>query len=740
LNHTGLGGASRRWFGTTLWRFLREELEDSPGRRLAALRLFIGALAIAILSQTLLKPPHVAAVAVTIGLGLNPRANTGQSLEMGARMFGYLAVMAALSVVSLALAGNDPWLLLPWSFAVMTLALFHSRYTGQPTTIATWYSLVVLYSAATPSDNIYTALWVIPIMGGMGSGIWTLVQWTVKPQDPGRILVAEVVEHLAKVEHVLTERLADQEAPPRRRRQPVSSPAAGPGAFARSFELLRHTLLVHPALRAQRDASVRLLVEIDGLRRIAAWLDQTLSEAHRARPMSPRKLASYRRLHTACEMLRAGIAASRDVSGPVLNILAPEESGPDQRIPSLPMAMAASLRRIARALAAVHGHAAEQPLIEADTAADRPALPVWLGYDFWAANIDTVQYAIKFSLGAILCALAVQALAWPGIDTAILTCLVVAQTSLGADYRRSLLRFSGALLGGLCAYAYAILAQPAIDTIVGFAFATSPVFAIAAWVAAGSPRIAYMGKQIGYSFAIFVLHDLGPVTDLYLLRDRVLGILLGITVMGVLDYALWPRRSIGLARNRVAAALRSLAEFTARPADEYPLRETMLALRLSADKHLEAAQTLIGHAVLEPDARTQAQSQRRAELGALVRDAGELSDLLLIRRRYRTLGGIPFGTYPEPVRRHITAFDAALSAALKNAAEALQRESRIETNEAIGESQARLERISAEHHAVDRLPEEPARAWALRRTLDRQIVAMVERIVHRVGHLSESTA
>ncbi|MDD2768614.1 MAG: FUSC family protein [Methylococcus sp.] len=733
----GSDGNSRQWFGTTLLRFLRDEFKDSPGRKLGALRLFIGTMAIALVSETLLRPPHVAAVAITISLGLNPRANAGQSLELGLRMFGYLVVMAGLCIFSLALAGNEPWLLMPWSFAVMALALFHSRYIGQPTAIATWYSLVVLYSAATPQQNIYTALWVIPIMGGLGVGIWTLVQLAVKPQDPQRLLDTAIVGHLATVETVIAARLADHAGGAGRTERTRLS---APGNFAATLELLRHTQIVHPALRRKHNAYVRLLVEIDGLRRIAVWLDQSLPGEHRAQPMSPRKLDAYRRLRTACEALRLCVEESRDVSAQTLALL-PDPAADfatGQPIPSLPTAMAASFRRIAEAIAAIHAQTPTRALVEPDTGAgeEKPALPAWLGYEFWAANIDTVQYGIKFSLGAILCALIVQALAWPGIETAILTCLVVAQTSLGADYRQSLLRFSGAALGGLCAYAYALAAQPAIDTIVGFAFATAPVFALAAWIAAGSPRIAYMGKQIGYSFAIFVLHDLGPVTDLYLLRDRVLGIFLGIAVMGVLDYALWPRRSISLARNRTASALQALAAFTARPADAYPLREKMLALRITADKNLASAQDFVGHAALEPDATIASTSREREALSELIRDASDLSGLLLIRRRYRALGGVAFGDYPNTLRGHALAFDSGLAGALNRAAMVLQGREPGLGSEAIAELHRRLERGSAEHHAVDRLSAEPAMAWELRRMLDRQIVAIVERIERRATYLS----
>ena len=140
----------------------------------------------------------------------------------------------------------------------------------------------------------------------------------------------------------------------------------------------------------------------------------------------------------------------------------------------------------------------------------------------------------------------------------------------------------GAVVGGLGAYFYVWIFQSQLDTIAGFAVATAPFWALAAWISAGSERIAYLGRQLGFSFATFVLHDFGQVTDLAVPRDRVIGIFLGIIVMGILDYALWPRRSIVLARHHCTAALHTLAKFTTRLPDLGLMLKSTLPLRLSA--------------------------------------------------------------------------------------------------------------------------------------------------------------
>ena len=76
----------------------------------------------------------------------------------------------------------------------------------------------------------------------------------------------------------------------------------------------------------------------------------------------------------------------------------------------------------------------------------------------------------------------------------------------------------------------------------------------------GGPRTAYAGIQTALAFGIMLLGDFGPTTDLVSGRDRVLGILLGAGVMGVIDQVLWPVQARRAMRPTLARALRLMAE------------------------------------------------------------------------------------------------------------------------------------------------------------------------------------
>ncbi len=719
----------RFWFGTSLTQFLKAELRDFPERRVAALRLFIVALSIALVSQTLHVPP-LGAIALLVCLSYDAYANAGQSLMFGLRQLGYLIVTTLVSVFTLMFAGNDAWVLLSLSFIILALALFHARLIAWPTGIALWYSVAVLYSPSNPEAGVYNALWTVPLIGVLALGSWTIVHLTIKPQDPLKLLQASIAAQLAAVEYIFSVRLADSGLPGHR---PDVLKHPSVGGFGKLLALFANAELIHPAMQKRHKTYLLLLLEIDGLRQLTDWLDEVLAAEYRAQPMSQEKLNVYLAMQSSCAMLRLGVAESRDVSGQI-NLLLTDEvlhSYSGETNPSLLTALWRALQSIAGLMHDLH-----QPIApldsnnlkeETDGNEAHQWFPAWFGYEFWATHADSLQYGIKFSLGAILCMLVVEGLGWPDINTAIPTCLVAAQTSLGADYRLSLLRLSGATLGGLCAYFYVLVFQSQLDTVVGFALATTPFWAIAAWITAGSERIAYLGRQLGFSFALFVLHDFGAVTDLYLPRDRVIGILLGLVVMGILDYALWPRRSVVLARHHSVSALRTLAKFTIRLPDLSHLLQYTLPLRLSADKDLAAAHELIAHAVLEPDARLVQKTHERAALRTVIKDASHLSGLLQVRKRYRLLSGQQFSSFPDELQQHSRAFDASLETALEYSALVLEGERQVSRTE-VADKQLHLKQSYIEHLGIDSLSDDLAMEWKLRFMLDQQIVELIEKI------------
>ena len=86
---------------------------------------------------------------------------------------------------------------------------------------------------------------------------------------------------------------------------------------------------------------------------------------------------------------------------------------------------------------------------------------------------------------------------------------------------------------------------PHMESIVSLAFLTAAGAALAGWVAAGSERISYAGLQIALAFFMCIFQGFAPDTDFNTIRNRVVGIVLGITVTSIIFYSLWPEREAG---------------------------------------------------------------------------------------------------------------------------------------------------------------------------------------------------
>ncbi|WP_239007419.1 FUSC family protein, partial [Burkholderia diffusa] len=233
-------------------------------------------------------------------------------------------------------------------------------------------------------------------------------------------------------------------------------------------------------------------------------------------------------------------------------------------------------------------------------------------------NPDHVRYALKTTVAAMFCYLLYSQLDWSGIHTCFITCYMVSLGSTAETVEKLTLRIAGCIVGALIGTAALVFVVPSLSSI-GELMAL--VFAgawLAAWVAFGSPRIAYAGFQVAFAFFLCVIQGAGPGFDLTLARDRTIGILLGNVVVYLVFTRIWPV-SIGKQIDTALAALldqwRRLAQI-AQPAERRALAAEAFA------RHGAIAQELcLIH--YEPSwvrpAATWLAARRRAlaELGAL---------------------------------------------------------------------------------------------------------------------------
>ncbi|KAG8148890.1 FUSC family protein [Burkholderia catarinensis] len=155
-------------------------------------------------------------------------------------------------------------------------------------------------------------------------------------------------------------------------------------------------------------------------------------------------------------------------------------------------------------------------------------------------NPDHIRYALKTTAAAIFCYLLYSQLDWSGIHTCVVTCYIVSLGSTAETVEKLTLRIFGCMVGALLGTAALVFVVPSLSS-VGHLMAL--VFAgawLSAWVAFGSPRIAYTGFQIAFAFFLCVIQGAGPGFDLTIARDRTIGILLGNVVVYLVFTRIWP--------------------------------------------------------------------------------------------------------------------------------------------------------------------------------------------------------
>ncbi|WP_273805199.1 FUSC family protein, partial [Providencia rettgeri] len=155
-------------------------------------------------------------------------------------------------------------------------------------------------------------------------------------------------------------------------------------------------------------------------------------------------------------------------------------------------------------------------------------------------NPNHKYFAIKTTCAALICYVFYDYFEWQGIHTAMITCYVVALTSVGETVHKLTLRIIGCLIGALIGIISLVYIIPHLSDI--FSLMVLIFFCIlpAAWVAAGNERISYAGVQVGLAFLLTVLHGFKPSYDMDVASDRILGILLGNVVMYIMFTKVWP--------------------------------------------------------------------------------------------------------------------------------------------------------------------------------------------------------
>lgn len=234
-------------------------------------------------------------------------------------------------------------------------------------------------------------------------------------------------------------------------------------------------------------------------------------------------------------------------------------------------------------------------------------------------NPNHKYFAIKTTCAALICYVFYDYFAWQGIHTAMITCYVVALTSVGETVHKLTLRIIGCLIGAFIGIISLIYIIPHLSDV--FSLMVLIFFCIlpAAWVAAGNERISYAGVQVGLAFLLTVLHGFKPSFDLDVASDRILGILLGNIVMYIMFTKVWPV-SIMTAVNKQIKSL--LASYTALKLKSYDNNVQALSLVAAINEGIIKSKDDINLLIFE--------TQFKDKNGALIRFFKQLLDQISV--------------------------------------------------------------------------------------------------------------
>jgi multidrug resistance protein MdtO len=509
---------------TPFLAFLAQELAPREGRGLAAARIAVGCT-ITVAIAMVFRIPLAAYMAYMVFLTSKDDSAATLTMAVAGTLAVTVAVLFTLGIAQISL--GDPAIRLP-AMALMTfLAMFSVRvFALGPISFLAGFLVVTMQSVVdeVPNPEVFTRttlwLWVVVAVPAF---TMTLINLLFGPQG------AAVAE--SGVRKVLT----DLEA------------ALTRGEITGRLAQWRAILV--PLIEKSRNppAIQRLL---DALVILEAYPDPT--------PPRERTRLSY--------LVRGCLSALERQS--LVAVAAPETDSTPEALAAT-HAFAELQRELSRTPAHQPAHAGRKPrqLFVPDA----------------LSNPTHWQFALKTTIAIMIVYSVYTMLDWPGLLTSIVTVFFVALGSVGETVHKLVLRLSGAIIGGLIAGLSIVFLLPHFTDIGQLCMLTAVVALFAGWVTTSSERLSYAGMQIALAFFMGLLQTYSPANDLTVLRDRVVGILLGNVVMTLVFSSLWPESAITRLRGALADALRAIAALLRLPQNAETNRQHAVEALARAD-------------------------------------------------------------------------------------------------------------------------------------------------------------
>ena len=477
------------------------------------------------------------------------------------------AVMVGLSFLLAGIFAETPWLMVPFVgvlIAALTYSMPSSKF-GSPGLVLKVITLDTFYDIVfRPADFGYG---IAATFGGaaLAFAIIALFDTWLWPNPAETILLESVAESLERIRRRLLA-LGDSYLDPGGRIKPPSVPPIS--AMPTQLELLkrtasegvsayRHAILLSSITRTERlhnevDRMTIVALE-DAPREVRGILRRELSDAIAAVAAALDELARLMPHEIPVGPDLPPPPAATHIK-PVMNALdtatLAARPGYISRVPAGEVvnlaAFIAGLTRMAELL----DRRLDQP-----PASELSAARAGGWFELPPYNPAMIRYSIKLGLATMLGYVIGVASHHSELNTILTTVIITGLPTYGAAVHKMILRLVGSAIGGMVALLTITLITPNFETLPVYVLAFFLVSFVSAYAGGSSGRIAYAGSQIGTAF-VLTFAGLSPSEAIDTPLYRVWSILLGVMIVAVVFFSIWPEYSSDSMLPRLRKALR----------------------------------------------------------------------------------------------------------------------------------------------------------------------------------------
>jgi multidrug resistance protein MdtO len=527
--------------GKFFWNFLKNELTPYPGRAWVVGRVTIAATLVMLVVMTFQIPLGFQGAVFTLFLTReNPTATFRAGLNT---VLGFLAG-TTYTLLSVMLLIDDPLTHFLWVAISLSISFYLLHIVADYGTAVAFGFMVSgaisLWDETTLNVNTRVAntLWLLGVVA-IGVVATIVVEFVFRRFHPVTDLDEGIAERLKTVEHFLRSVAANQPLTPDWEKKLTLYSTVGTSRLRRLIN--RSEFSAH--YKAQMSTAIAL---VGRLVDTAGSFEVALAERH-----APVDSADQERCNRLADQIHE---LSADLT---LRKLPGKFRPPLEEPTSLPF-----LATMERAVGYIPGAFAGSDSVEEFVTApldEEGSAPLFVSDAF--SNPAHVQFAMRGTLAAMACYLTYTVCDWRGLSTSIPTCFITALTTVGSSRQKQVLRFGGALVGGIIfGMGAQIFILPYLDTITGFTVLFAIVTAISAWIGSASARLSYLGVQLALAYYLINLQEFTIQTSLAIARDRVFGVLLGLLSMWLIFDRLWVRSAFDEMQTAFARNLEMFAQ------------------------------------------------------------------------------------------------------------------------------------------------------------------------------------